>query len=516
LDSIKDEEKTKEQLLEELKLLRERLSQVEETKKTDRKAELKFQGLLEAAPDGIIIVDRAGRITLVNAQTEKLFGYLREELLGRPIEILVPERFCKAHVGHRENYHAQPRTRPMGVGLDLTGRRKDGSEFPVEISLSPIETEKGQQVISIVRDITEQRRTSRALQESREQLQAILDYTTAVIFVKDLEGRYLLVNRRYEQLFHVTNRDIIEKTDFDLLPKETAEAVRANDQKVLESGAPLELEEVVPSDGEPHTYIAIKFPLRDASGKLFAVCGIATDITDRKRAEEKLREKIREMDDFIHVVSHDLKEPLRGIEAFAGFLAEDYAHLLDEEGRRYVHFLKSSAIRMKDLIHDLLTLASISRKVPTLQQVDLNQTLLRIQQDLEYTIQQKKARIECHTPLPTVVCDPTQIGEVFKNLLSNAIKFNTSSVPEVEIAVKEEERAYLFSIQDNGIGIDPRYRERIFGLFERLHPQEQFEGTGAGLAICKKIIEGCGGKIWVKSEVGKGSTFFFTLPKRQG
>lgn len=383
---MNDREKTKEQLLAEIDLLRSRLAQAEETESTHRKAGLKFQSLFEVAPDGIIIVDRGGLITLVNAQAEKLFGYLRKELLGQPIEILVPERFRGAHVGHRENYHTQPRTRPMGAGLDLAGRRKDGSEFPVEISLSPIETEEGARVISIVRDIT-----------------------------------------------------------------------------------------------------------------------------DKKGAEQKLREKIREMDDFVHVVSHDLKEPLRGIEAFAGFLAEDYAHLLDDEGRRYVQFLKSSAVRMKDLIHDLLTLASISRKAPAQQKIDLNQILRKVEEDLSYTIEQKKVRISRKHPLPTVVCDPTRMGELFKNLLSNAVKFNMSSVPEIEIDLKEEKGFYLFSVKDNGIGIDPRYQDQIFGLFERLHPQEEFEGTGAGLAICKKIVEDCGGKIWVESAPGKGSTFFFTL-----
>lgn len=386
---MNDREKTKEQLLSEIDLLHRRLAQAEETESAHRKAGLKFQGLLEVAPDGIIIVDRGGLITLVNAQAEKLFGYLREELLGQPIEILVPERFRGGHVGHRENYHTQPRTRPMGAGLDLAGRRKDGSEFPVEISLSPIETEEGARVISIVRDIT-----------------------------------------------------------------------------------------------------------------------------DKKGVEQRLREKIREMDDFVHVVSHDLKEPLRGIEAFAGFLAEDYAHLLDDEGRRYVQFLKSSAVRMKDLIHDLLTLASISRKAPALQKIDLNRILGNVEQDLSYTIEQRKVRISLKHPLPTVVCDPTRMGELFKNLLSNAIKFNMSSVPEIEIDLKEEKGFYLFSVKDNGIGIDPRYQDQIFGLFERLHPQEEFEGTGAGLAICKKIVEDWGGKIWVESAPGKGSTFFFTLPQK--
>jgi PAS domain S-box-containing protein len=388
---MEKEEETKEALRDEVRLLRRRLERMEEAGGETRKAGSKFEGLLEAAPDGIIIVDRSGRITLVNVQAEKLFGYLREELLGMPIELLVPERFQKRHAGHRKDYHAAPRTRPMGAGVELVGRRKDGTEFPVEISLSPIETEEGAQVISIVRDITAQR-----------------------------------------------------------------------------------------------------------------------------RAEHKLHEKIRELDDFIHVVSHDLKEPLRGIEAFAGFLQEDYAPHLDEEGRRYIAFLKSSAVRMKDLIHDLLTIASISRKAPALEQVDLNAVLHRVKQDLEYAIAQKKSRLLQKRPLPTVLCDPTQIREVFKNLLSNAIKFNTSPAPVVEIDLEEDDRCYLFSVKDNGIGIDPRYREQIFGLFERLHRQEEFEGTGAGLAICKKTIEGYGGKIWVASRPGEGSTFFFTLPKRQG
>ena len=393
---MEDLEKTKEELLDELQLLRDRLARVEGGRNL-QKERSKFEALLEAAPDGIIIVDRAGLITLVNAQAEQLFGYRREELLGQPIEILVPERFRGGHIGHRESYYSQPRTRPMGAGVDLAGRRKDGSEFPVEISLSPIKLEEGFQAISIIRDITEQRRAAAALRTQKQ---------------------------------------------------------------LLES-------------------------------------------------------KVREMDDFIHVVSHDLKEPLRGIEAFAGFLAEDYGPLLDEEGRRYVQFLKSSAVRMKDLIHDLLSLASISRKAPALQQVDLNQILERVEQDLSYAIEQKRGRIVRKGPLPTLLCDPTQMGELFKNLLSNAVKFNTSPAPEVEIGLQEKEGAFLFSIRDNGIGIDRRYQEKIFGLFERLHRQEEFEGTGAGLAICKKIVESYGGRIWVESEPNQGSTFFFTFPKRE-
>ncbi|MBI3608111.1 MAG: PAS domain S-box protein [Nitrospirae bacterium] len=390
-------DQTNERLRKELTALQARLTQLERLESEHGQAEAKFRGLLEAAPDAIAIVDGTGRIVLVNAQTEALFGYGRDELIGRPVELLVPERFRNAHIGHRSAYASAPRTRPMGQCLDLLGRRKDGTEVPIEVSLSPMTMGDEVLTISTLRDITERKRTEEELRV-------------------------------------------------------------------------------------------------------------------QKRA---LEDKVREMDDFMHVVSHDLKEPLRGIEAFAGFLLEDYGPSLDGDGKRYVNFLKQAAVRMRDLIHDLLTLASISRKGPTTQTVDLNRILAQAQRDLEYTIQQKHAEIRVVSTLPTVVCDPTQIGEVFNNLISNAVKFNTRPHPVIEIASRKEGDAHVISVADNGIGIDPRYMERIFGLFERLHPQEEFEGTGAGLAICKKVVEGGGGRIWVTSQPGEGSTFSFTIPKRR-
>jgi PAS domain S-box-containing protein len=361
-------------------------------------AEALFRSLLEAAPDSIILVDAAGRIVLVNAQTESLFGYRREELVGQPVEMLIPERARDRHIPQRVQYLASPTTRPMGAGLDLAGRRKDGSEFPVEISLSPMPTPEGVLIISIIRDVTEQRRVAEALR---------------------------LQTRRLE-------------------------------------------------------------------------------------------EKVREMDDFMHVVSHDLKEPLRGIEAFAGFLLEDYGDRLDEQGQRYLGFLRQSAVRMRDLIHDLLTLASLSRKAPVWQPVQLTEIVARAERDLEYAIRSRHAEIRMAGPLPSVTGDPTQLGELFKNLVSNAIKFNVSAHPVVTISASDGDGVVRVAVADNGIGIDPRYHDRIFELFERLHPQEEFEGTGAGLAICRKIVEGYGGRIRVESEPGHGSTFVFTLPKAKG
>ncbi|MFQ5588835.1 MAG: protoglobin domain-containing protein [Nitrospiria bacterium] len=227
---------------------------------------------------------------------------------------------------------------------------------------------------------------------------------------------------------------------------------------------------------------------------------------------KRLESNIQDMDDFTRMLAHDLKEPLRGIEAFSSFLLEDYTNLLDGEGKRYLNFLKESATRMKALIYDLMTLVSITRKGQNMDQVDLNPLLKQVEQDLEFAIQQKKVVFVIHAPLPVVRCDPIQVAEVFKNLISNAIKFNTADPPRVEIAAKKAGDFYMISVKDNGIGIDPAYQEQVLLPFERLHHRGEYEGTGIGLAICKKVVETSGGRIWLESEAGLGSTFYFTLP----
>lgn len=247
-----------------------------------------FEQFFEASPDSVLVVDSKGLITRVNAQTEKMFGYSRSELLGQPIEILVTDRFRKAHERYRSDYQAGPHLRTMGSGLELLAKHKDGREFPVEIMLSPIETRKGTIVLSVVRDITRRKQAEDALRTSEEQLQSILDNSTTVIFVKDLESRYLRVNRRFEELYNIPKGQAKGKTDYDLFPKEMADTLRANDHKVLEAAAPLEFEEVVTHTGSIHTYISIKVPLYDPQGRPYAVAGISTDITQRKKAEEAL------------------------------------------------------------------------------------------------------------------------------------------------------------------------------------------------------------------------------------
>jgi light-regulated signal transduction histidine kinase (bacteriophytochrome) len=243
------------------------------------------------------------------------------------------------------------------------------------------------------------------------------------------------------------------------------------------------------------------------------------DITELKRLEASLREKTKSLeesnkrlDEFNHVVSHDLKGPLRRIESFAQILLEDYQDKLDEEGCDSLVRIKNQALKMTHLIDDLLTLASIGVKEEPLEEVQVAAVVREALEGLDYMLKGVELKVE--NSFPTVLANRTRMEELFANLISNAIKYNDKAKKLVEIGWEEEDGYYKFHVRDNGIGIEPQYWEKIFELFEVLHPNGDYESTGAGLSICKRIVEECGGKIWVESEPGRGSTFYFTIPKR--
>ena len=245
------------------------------------------------------------------------------------------------------------------------------------------------------------------------------------------------------------------------------------------------------------------------------------DVTEMKRLEESLREKTEnlqrsneKLEEFSHVVSHDLKEPLRTVETFSGFLLEDYEDKLDEEGTDYLHTLRRTSSRMRQLINDLLSLASIHMDTKSFERINTQRVLEEIREDLDARLH--GVNLQVAEDLPPVQGSPVRIRELFSNLITNGIKYNDKALPTLRVGWQPDQRnsgMATFFVEDNGIGIESRYQQRIFGIFEKLNPREDYEGTGAGLAICKRIVEEHGGSIWVKSEVGKGSTFFFTIPK---
>ena len=355
------------------------------------------------------------------------------------------------------------------------------------------------------------------IDRARDQLQTILDATTAVIYLKDAAGRFIFVNRQFQQLFHVRRDAVIGKLDAEVLPAAVAQALSRHDRPALKAGEPEEVEDTVPLDDGPHTYIALKFPLLDSAGAPYAICSVATDITERKRADEALRaakeaaeSANRELESFSYSVAHDLRGPLRSIDGFSQALEEDCADRLDDEGRKYLQFVRESAQHMAHLIDDLLALSRLTRSPLQPSRVDVSALARRILERLgagdaarhvEYTVEDG---VYGHG-------DPHLIAAVLENLLGNAWKF-TSRVPAARIEFGMQPAATpAYFVRDNGAGFDMKHAEKLFGVFQRLHSADEFEGTGIGLATVQRIIHRHRGRVWAESAPGQGATFYFTL-----
>jgi PAS domain S-box-containing protein len=361
------------------------------------RAEKRFRGLLESAPDAMVIVDGDARIVLVNAQTERLFGYSREDLIGRDVETLLPERFRAAHRGHRYGFLAAPSARPMGAGLDLFGRREDGSEFPVDIALSPLETDEGRLVASSIRDVTERKASEEALR---------------------------LLARRLDR----SNRDLEE---------------------------------------------------------------------------------------FASSASHDLREPLRKVQAFGDRLRTKYGDALPPEGHEYLGRMIGAADRMESLVDGLLALSRVGAGEKPFSDVDLATVARGVLSDLETRIEQSGGRVQLGR-LPTIEAEPTEMRQLLLNLVGNAIKFHKPGhPPQVEVAAQLDGGECRLIVSDDGIGFEEKYLDRMFEPFQRLGKLSDYEGAGIGLALCRKIAERHCGGMSARSVPGEGSTFVVTLPLQQ-
>ena len=362
-----------------------------------------------------------------------------------------------------------------------------------------------------------------------EQLMALLDHTSAVIYMRGLDGRYLLVNREYERLFHLRREDIIGLTDHDLFPPDVADNFRMNDLAAISEGRPVRLEESAPGDDGTRTYITVKFPLIDERGEPYAICGISTDITEQKRAEQEVRRlneeleqrvllrtaeleaTTRELDAFAYSVSHDLRAPLRSLAGFSEVLLEDYADVLDETGRGYLGRIGANAARMARMIDDLLDLSRASRVELRRQPADLSAIAREVAGELREGDPDRPVDVVIADGL-TADGDPHLIRLVLQNLLGNAWKFTgRRDDARIEVAAVSDGDPAVFTVRDNGAGFDMRYMGRLFDPFQRLHSSSEFEGTGIGLAIVQRIVQRHGGRIWAESEPGQGAVFSFTL-----
>jgi PAS domain S-box-containing protein len=480
-----------------------------------RRSEAQLRAFMESAPDAMVIADRSGRMVFVNAQTERVFGYTREELLGAAVEMLLPVRFRETHPQRRADYFASPKVRSMGSGLVLYGRRKDGTEFPIEVSLSPLASVGGDLVFSAIRDLTERRRADML----RFRLASIVDGSDDAMISESLDGLVTSWNAGAQALLGYTEEEMLGKPLTAILPEDGAsEEARLLQQ--LQMGKRIKSMDTTRrhKDGRLIPVSMTMSPIRDSSGTLVGASKILRDITDRKEAEaatarawRAAEEASREYEAFSYSIAHDLRAPLRSLDGFSQALLEDYGHLLDDVGRGYAGRIQGSARDMARLIDSLLTLARATQRELSSRQVDLSALATIAVATLRAANPERD--VEVHIQ-PGMVArgDRALLASVLDNLLSNAWKF-TRDTPDakIEFTCDEQDGVRQYTVKDNGAGFDMAYSAKLFGVFQRLHTAQEFEGTGIGLATTQRIIRRHGGKIWARGEVGKGAAFSFTL-----
>ena len=493
----------------------------EEADKHLAQMEGRYRGLLEAAPDAMVVVNQAGEIVLLNLQAEKRFGYRRDELLGQKVTSIIPEGFAERLIADDLRSAEDALAQQIDTGIELTALRKDGSEFPIELMLSPLESAEGILVTAAIRDISVRKDAEKYLAQMEGKYRGLLEAAPDAMVVVNQGGEIVLLNLQAQKQFGYRRNELLGQKVTNIIPEGFAERLIADGLRSAEDALAQQIGTGIELQGrrKDRSTFPIELmlsPLGSAEGTL--VTAAIRDISARKKAEAHLLQKMEELNrsneelgKFAYIASHDLQEPLRMVASYTQLLSRRYKGKLDSDADEFIAFAVDGASRMQRLIQDLLAYSRVGTKGKDLLDISSETALQQALINLRGAIKDSGALVT-HDPLPTVLADETQLIQLFQNLVGNAIKYQRPGIPKVHVtAAQDGDKKWMFSVQDNGLGIDPQYFERIFGMFQRLHKREEFAGTGIGLAICKKIVERHGGAISVESQLGKGSTFRFTL-----
>jgi len=493
--------------------------------------------ILEAIPDAVAAVNQQGVIIQVNSQTEALFGYTRDELIGQRVEMLVPDRQRPQHHLHREHFHHQPKIRRMGSGLDLCGRRRDGSEFPVEISLSPVATADGTMVLSVIRDISDRkrieeelrraneeldRRKSRELRDSQNRLSLIVDSSQDAIIGKNLDGIITHWNKGAERIYGYTAQEMIGRSIAVLAPQERVDEIPAILQKIRQGQRVEYFESIRVTKDKRNLHVSISVsPIHDAEGNVVGASTIARDITAQKKIEDQLRQsqKMEAVGRLAGGVAHDFNNILGIVTACTELLRAE----VDDDSVEYIDNIREAVKRGSSLTRQLL---AFGRRQPVQTHLlDLNERLKEVTKLLRPLMGDDVEVVLAPRPSTAIVeADPGQLDQIVMNLAVNArdamprggkLILETAVLDLDESFVREHPettvgRYVMLAVSDNGTGMDEATRSRIFEPF--FTTKEIGKGSGLGLATVYGIVKQYGGQVWVYSEPGHGTTFKIYLP----
>lgn len=510
----------------------ERTSDLTKAQDSLQLSEEKYRKIIEEAGDVVYSVDEKGYFTYINPICKKLTGYPESELIGKRYLELVDSLWKKKV---EEFYKEQLTKSTQETIFSFPIMTKSGEQKWVEQIVT--QQKKAGIVIghhAIVRDITQRKkdeieinekslelnRANKELNASERRIQAIFDSAPDAVIVIDDQSMIQKWNHKAEKLFSWDESEVIRKPLYDyIIPERYREKHKTGMKHYLATGEGPVLNkdieiEAVDKKGKEFSVVLSISPV-DIKDKILFI-GFLRDITEKKKIEtlikqksEELERSNKELEQFAYIASHDLQEPLRMVTSYLQLLEKKYKDKLDQDANDFIHFAVDGSARMKTLIFSLLDYSRVNRVKP-LEDINLDELLKNVVHDLEIQIEENKAVITVE-PLPVIYGDKLLINQLFQNLISNAVKFKGERTPEIIISGKKEQNEYLFSVKDNGIGIQKEYASKLFVIFQRLNTKDQYPGTGIGLAICKKIVEKHGGKIWFESEFGQGTTFYFTL-----